>query len=463
MPLIGGVLFAGYRVERLLGAGGMGEVYLARHPRLPRFDAIKILPAALTEDAAFRERFNREADVASSLFHPHIVGVHDRGEFDGQLWLSMDFVDGTDAGELVRDGACVPVGEVVEIVGAIAEALDFAHGRRLLHRDVKPANILLATPTGGPRRIMLADFGIARLADEASGLTSTNFAVGTVSYSAPEQLRGEPLDGRADQYALAATAFHLLAGRPPFADVNPAVVIGKHLTATAPQLSEVRAELRNLDSVLLRGLAKDRGGRYLRCGDFADALRDAAEGEGGSCSARVTPPSASASVESTRSPMAAETTMAAGAFAAAPTQLRPINPSHPHDEKRAAGHVVAQSQRILQQVLNTGLRRNAVAVAAPVVLVLGAVMIVAKPGPAGWVWFLAILFGIAVVGAVSLGKATGTSGPLKRRGGVAISAVVLGVLAILSLILVATSGDPSPTGPSVRVRLPVESVPAYAP
>lgn len=222
MPLNAGDVFAGYTIQRLLGAGGMGEVYLAQHPRLPRLDALKILSVSTTRDEEFRARFNREAELAASLWHPHIVGVHDRGEFDGRLWISMDYVEGTDAKHLIEQHpAGMPLQDVVEIVTAVAEALDVAHERNLLHRDVKPANILVTTPSGSARRrILLTDFGIAREADDANGLTETDVAIGTVAYVAPEQLTGKTLDGRADQYALAATAFHLLTGSPVFEDTN---------------------------------------------------------------------------------------------------------------------------------------------------------------------------------------------------------------------------------------------------
>lgn len=274
MPLAEGATFAGYTVVRQLGSGGMGEVYLVQHPRLPRQDALKVLPATVSADAAYRERFNREADIAATLWHPHIVGVHDRGEFDGQLWISMDFVDGTDAARELRDRYPdgMPPAEALTIVRAVAEALDYAHQRDLLHRDVKPANILLGHPDTGERRIALADFGIARWVNDISGLTETNMTVGTVSYAAPEQLMGGDLDGRADQYALAATAFHLLTGRPPFTGTNPAVVISRHLSAAPPTPGEHRAELTAADPVFARALAKDPADRFERCADFARAL-----------------------------------------------------------------------------------------------------------------------------------------------------------------------------------------------
>jgi serine/threonine protein kinase, bacterial len=206
MPLVSGATFAGYTILRLLGSGGMGEVYLAIHPRLPRQVALKILPREFSDDVEFRERFNREADLAAGLYHPNVVGVNDRGEDMGQLWISMDYVEGTDASKLMRDRypAGMPAQEVITIIDAVARALDYAHHRGLLHRDVKPANILLTDPDEhGERRITLADFGVARELADVSGLTATNLTVGTVAYAAPEQLMGEDIDGRADQYALA--------------------------------------------------------------------------------------------------------------------------------------------------------------------------------------------------------------------------------------------------------------------
>ncbi len=277
MPLANGEVFAGYRILRPLGFGGMGEVYLVAHPRLPRQDALKILPAQMSSDAGFRARFNREAELAATLYNPHIVGVHDRGEWAGQLWISMDYIDGPDAGRLLEQyPAGMPAGDVVEIVTAVADALDHAHDRGLLHRDIKPPNILLTRPERGRRRVLLADFGIARDSAEVSGLTDTNMTLGTVNYAAPEQLMGAALDGRADQYGLAATAYHLLAGSPMFGSSNPAVVIGHHLNAPPPRLADVRPDLAAMDPVLARALAKDPAARYRTCGEFAAALRSAA-------------------------------------------------------------------------------------------------------------------------------------------------------------------------------------------
>ncbi|KUI24118.1 serine/threonine protein kinase [Mycobacterium sp. IS-1742] len=280
MPLETGQVFAGYTIVRLVGTGGMGEVYLAQHPRLPRQDALKVLPASFSADDEYRHRFSREADLAAALWHPHIVGVHDRGEYDGRLWISMDFVDGHDAARLLVDRFPngMPAADVVEIVTAVADALDYAHQRQLLHRDVKPANILITGPDRAHRRILLADFGIARHAEDNTGLTSSNIAVGSMSYSAPEQLMGHPIDGRADQYSLAATAYRLFTGSPPFPHSNPAVIISHHLNTPPPRLGDSRPELRVFDAAMARALAKDPAARFHSCHDFAVALAQAADG-----------------------------------------------------------------------------------------------------------------------------------------------------------------------------------------
>ena len=274
MPLSEGEVIAGYTIVRSLGAGGMGEVYLAAHPRLPRHDALKLLAASVCADHEYRERFLREADIAAGLWHPHIVEVHDRGEVDGRLWISMDYVEGTDAERLLteRYPEGMPPALVLRLVTAVADALDYAHGKGLTHRDVKPANLLIANPDIADERILLSDFGIARRAGDTSNLTGTNMTVGTVAYAAPEQLTGDGVDGRADQYALAATAYQLLTGSPPFQHSNPAVVISAHLTSPAPPIGSRRPELSSLGPVFDKGLAKRPDERFAKCADFARAL-----------------------------------------------------------------------------------------------------------------------------------------------------------------------------------------------
>lgn len=322
MPLAPDAVFNGYRIVRALGSGGMGEVYLVEHPRLPRREALKILSAAVSSDPSFQARFVQEADLAAGLAHPNIVRVNDRGEADGQLWISMDYIDGTDAAQLQRDRypAGMPAAEVAAIVAAVADALDYAHGKGLLHRDVKPANILLSQPAAdGARRAFLADFGIARELANPSGLTATNLTVGTVAYASPEQLVGAELDSRSDQYALAATAFHLLTGTPPYQNSNPVAVIGQHLSAPIPHLSTNRPDLADLDAVLARGLAKEPKDRYPRCADFAREL--AAHGGSGAEASEATqfafPPASRTDVSRPRKPVGRVMKIVAGGLAAA--------------------------------------------------------------------------------------------------------------------------------------------------
>ncbi|WNG79964.1 protein kinase [Mycobacterium sp. ITM-2016-00316] len=279
MPLRIGDAFSGYRVLRLLGSGGMGEVYLVQHPRLPRQEALKVLRPEFSHDKSFRDRFIREADLASGLRHPHIVGIHDRGEHDGLLWIAMDYIEGTDLGQLLdgRYQQGLPVGHVLTVITAVASALDYAHKKGLLHRDVKPANILVADLDTDDPKIFLADFGIARPLDETAGITTTNMTVGTVAYAAPEQLMGEPMSGCADQYALAATTYHLLTGSHLFPNSNPAVVISRHLNTPPPFLAAVRPELASVDPVVSTALAKSPDDRFGCTSDFARSLVKAAD------------------------------------------------------------------------------------------------------------------------------------------------------------------------------------------
>jgi serine/threonine-protein kinase len=276
MALASGATFAGYTVARRLGSGETGDVYLAQDPRLARWVALKVLSLALSTDSAFRQRFLSETAIAS-LYHPHIVEVHARDEFEGQLWVAMDYVEGINAAQLMADRfpAVSPAGEVLAIVSAVAAALDYAHQRGLLHRDVKPANILLTgLSTGhreGEQRILLADFGIARQLGEPTGANATNVPVGTVAYAAPEQLIGADIDERADQYALAAAAFHLLTGAPPVQHTDPAAALDQLLNSPPPRLSDQRPELARLDGAFSRALARRPEDRFESCRAFSDA------------------------------------------------------------------------------------------------------------------------------------------------------------------------------------------------
>ncbi|WP_330185288.1 protein kinase [Nocardia sp. NBC_01503] len=277
--LSSGDVFAEYVIERQLGRGGMGSVYLAKHPRLPRLTALKLLNREMVFDKEVRARFEREADLVAQLDHHNIVTVYDRGLEDGQLWISMQYIDGVDASSV--NPQTLPPERAVQIVSETADALDYAHRNEVLHRDVKPANILLARSTGGKgERVYLTDFGIARLRDDSGqNLTQTGTFTATLAYASPEQLTGSTLDGRSDQYSLACTLFWLLTGSGPFSATNPAAVIQGHLQQPPPPLSSARPGLpQALDMVLNKAMAKRPDDRFHSCADFAAAAKQALSG-----------------------------------------------------------------------------------------------------------------------------------------------------------------------------------------
>lgn len=267
-----GDLVAGYRVERVLGTGGMGVVYLVANPELPRRDALKVLSAELSQDPDFRARFTREADVASRLDHPNITSIYRRGTTeDGQLWIAMQFVDGTDADAALRSGT-MTTHRAVHIITEVGKALDYAHAHHVVHRDVKPANFLLTGPVGPDERVLLCDFGIARALDDA-GITVTGSVTATVAYAAPEVLSGRPIDGRADIYSLGCALFRLLTGKPPYHDaVSAAAVMTAHLQRPPPRVTDLAPGLPSaLDGVIARAMAKDPAQRYRTAADFSGA------------------------------------------------------------------------------------------------------------------------------------------------------------------------------------------------
>ncbi|MEV6389268.1 serine/threonine-protein kinase [Nocardia xishanensis] len=272
-----GEVFAGYRIERVLGRGGMGTVYLAGHPRLPRLIALKLLDRGLYADEEARRRFEREADVVARLDHPNIVSVLDRGADEGVLWISMQYVDGGDAAAF--RGRPMDPARAAGIVAQTAAALDYAHDRGVLHRDVKPANILLSAAHGGGDRVLLSDFGIARMLEDTHQLTRTGELHATLAYAAPEQLSGGPVDHRADQYALGCTLFALLTGQPPFTGTNPGAVVAAHLTQPPPRAGSLVPGLPSaVDEAIARAMDKDPARRFASCGAFADAVARAMTG-----------------------------------------------------------------------------------------------------------------------------------------------------------------------------------------
>lgn len=280
MPPVDGAKIAGHTFQRVLGSGGLGAVDLAQHPGPPRQDALKIFGTEPSGDRHVVERFTREMDFAAGVGHPHIVGLRHRETQEGRLWMSMDFVDGTDCGRLLQerypDG--MPVVEALDILGAVADALDSAHARGLFHREVKPATIVLTVADDGGRRALLGDFGGTQPSaqESGSGAAAAQARLDAVTYAAPELLTSRGVDGRADQYALGVTAYHLLTGAPPFRHEQPSVVIGLHLNAKPPRLADSRPELAVFDAALTRAMSKDPGQRFATCADFVRALEQAA-------------------------------------------------------------------------------------------------------------------------------------------------------------------------------------------
>jgi ABC-type branched-subunit amino acid transport system substrate-binding protein/tetratricopeptide (TPR) repeat protein/streptogramin lyase len=257
--------FAGYRIEDEIGRGGMGVVYRATDLELERPVALKLIAPELVSDEGFRRRFLRESKLAASLGHPHILPVFSAGEADGRLYLAMRFVEGEDLRSLLEQERTLGSGRALRICGQVAEALDAAHAKRLVHRDVKPANVLLDERG----EAYLADFGLSKQAGGAS--TQSGELAGTLDYLAPEQIRGERLDGRADQYALACLFYECLAGKPPFRRDTEAETLWAHMQEPPPALRQYPA----LDSVLARALAKEKDHRYPTCGEFLAAAHTA--------------------------------------------------------------------------------------------------------------------------------------------------------------------------------------------
>ncbi len=276
-----GTRVAGYLLEEQVGAGGMAMVFRARDETLERPVAIKLMAPALASDAVFRARFLRESRAVATVESPHIIPVYAAGDAGGVLYIATRFVGGGDLGRLVRrSGGALAPSLAATLITQIASALDAAHAAGLVHRDVKPANVLVESAPGQAPHTFLSDFGLSKSSLSAtSGLSATGQFLGTPDYSPPEQIRGETVDGRADQYALACVAFALLAGAPPFRRADTIAILYAHLNDPVPSLSAWRPELpAAIDSVLQQALAKAPARQYRTCGEFATALRDALAG-----------------------------------------------------------------------------------------------------------------------------------------------------------------------------------------
>jgi class 3 adenylate cyclase len=270
-----GTRIAGYRLEEEIGAGGMAVVFRARDERLSRLVALKVLAPGLAANEEFRRRFLRESRAAAAVDDPHIIPVYEAGEAGGVLFIAMRYVSGGDVRGLLRRQGPLPPARAAAIISPVASALDAAHGAGLVHRDVKPGNILIDARPGRPDHVYLSDFGLAR-GGSSSVLTAAGRYLGTVAYMAPEQIQGGAVDGRADQYALGCAAFELLCGAVPFERDQDMAVIWAHLSAPPPSLAARRVDLPPaVDEVLGRALAKAQQDRYPSCREFADGLRQA--------------------------------------------------------------------------------------------------------------------------------------------------------------------------------------------
>ncbi|MGM1062289.1 serine/threonine-protein kinase [Saccharothrix sp. Mg75] len=261
-----------YRIDGVLGRGGMSVTYRATDVRLGRKVALKVIGEHLTADAEFRERFVDEARNTSAIDHANIVPLYDFDEVDGLLYIAMRLVDGQDLAALIKDGPLSPA-RTLTLLGQVAEALDMLHGKGLVHLDVKPANVLVTAKEASREHVYLADFGLTRRG--ATGhRTRTGDFLGSPTYAAPEHLRGEPLDGRTDQYALACMLFACLSGRPPYQGGVQDVIQG-HLASETPSLTALVSLPPAIDDVLRKATSKDPSQRYASCVELVNAARTA--------------------------------------------------------------------------------------------------------------------------------------------------------------------------------------------
>lgn len=261
-----------YRIDNVIGRGGMSVLYRATDVRLGRKVALKVIAEHLTEDPEFRERFVDEARNTSAIDHSHVVPLYDFGEVDGLLYIAMRYVDGSDLASLISGGPISPA-RTLSLLVQVADALDMLHGRGLVHLDVKPANVLVTTRESAGEHVYLADFGLTRRGATGHRTSSGDF-LGSPTYAAPEHLRGEPVDPRTDQYALACVLFACLAGRPPFRGTVPEVIQG-HLGSAVPAVTSLVVLPTAVDDVLRRGMGKTPAERFGSCRELIAAARAA--------------------------------------------------------------------------------------------------------------------------------------------------------------------------------------------
>jgi serine/threonine protein kinase len=277
LPLVG-TDFAGYRLRSVLGRGGMSVVYQAENPRLLNLIALKVLAPDLASDEVFRTRFREESQIAASLNHPNVIPIHDFGSCDGLLYIAMRYVSGTDLRRLIADHGWLPPEAAVYLLEQAARALDAAHARELVHRDVKPGNLLIAQSNedGDPDHVYLADFGITKHIGGRTGLTIAGTVLGTVHYVSPEQIQDQPVFGAADQYSLGCVLYECLTGRAPFEKSSNEAIMWAHVHEQPAAPTMLRPDLPPaIDEVIARVLAKNPGDRYASCREFIADARNA--------------------------------------------------------------------------------------------------------------------------------------------------------------------------------------------
>ena len=274
-----GSTIGNYRIEEQIGKGGMGVVYAATHLGLDRRVALKLIAEDFSEDEGFRERFRREPRVAASIDHDNVVPVFDAGEAEGQLYVAMRLIEGSDLGTILKQERKLDPERAASIVAQVADALEAAHARGLVHRDVKPANVLIEQRDGHDHAY-LTDFGITKAGGGSIGLTRTGDWVGTADYVAPEQIEGGSIDQRTDIYALGAVLYHALSGEAPYASESEVAKIYAHLSKPVPPISEKRKDVSpELEATIRRAMAKKPGERYEAAGEFGREALSAARGD----------------------------------------------------------------------------------------------------------------------------------------------------------------------------------------
>ncbi len=377
-----GDIVAGYTIESVLGVGGMGVVYKAKNPQLPRSDALKVLTTSIQGDGQFRERFLREANVAATLDHPNIVAVYSRGETEaGQLWIAMQYVAGTDADQEVRSGRMSPA-RAARIITEVAKALDYAHRRGIMHRDVKPANFLLANAEdpGDDERVFLADFGIARAFDDAAHLTTDGSVMASIAYAPPEALSGQHVDSRADVYSLACSLFVLLTGRTPYGGLpgGIAAIAAAHVTGEIPRVTDRVPNLPwALNEVIARGMAKDPNARYQTAREFAAAATAAVVNAGATppLPGQLPPTVPQAWPPRHPTPPSGVLTYPSGQFSGPYPPGPSRGPLPPQMATQRPPSAAPNSARKRRLIIGSG-----VAVVVAVIVVVASIMLTGKPG-----------------------------------------------------------------------------------